>query len=175
MNILSRKTTSRAGFTIVELLAAMISASVLALTLSVLVVYHFSAWKRTEDAVNLQRDVMVSLGMLHRMVREAGPNDVTAPRPVGEGGTAEPRLVIAGKAIYQADEADLGTADGSGTYLVYDPNTGIAGDEMVLSSDSVAAFTCTHMTSSVAIHMDIAQADNGIVTDTEVYFRNETN
>ena len=58
---------------------------------------------------------------------------------------------------------------------MYDPDTGTMGDEMVLSSDTVVDFTCTHMTNSVAIHMDVATADGGMVSDTEVYFRNEIN
>jgi hypothetical protein len=116
------------------------------------------------------------------MVRESRPNAswVSAPRPAWEaGGGPVPRLTVFARSLYRAAEADLASVDASGTYLVYDPDTGVADNEMVIARDTVTAFTCEHLTNSngkayITAYVELQDEDT-VQSTIEAYFRNEAN
>jgi prepilin-type N-terminal cleavage/methylation domain-containing protein len=62
---------SRRGFSLVELMAATLAGSVLALTVGAMLCFGYASWQRNTIAVDLQRDATIaSLTMTH-YVRQA--------------------------------------------------------------------------------------------------------
>ena len=105
-----------AGFTLVELIITLAAASILAITAGMTLVYGYSGWCRNNAAVELQRDATLAMYRLSRAIREASASDVT---------TSASQLTI------QTTEFRV-----DGDHLIYDPNTGTDGDEVVIVDSS---------------------------------------
>jgi len=114
----------RRGFTLVELLVTLLASAILALTAGAMLWYGTLGWRRTRDAVNLQRDMAATLDVMTRSVR-AGTN-----------------LAFATGAVFTARFADRPTARvyASGSDLVYRPNVSDAGNEMTLVQGTLRQF-----------------------------------
>jgi prepilin-type N-terminal cleavage/methylation domain-containing protein len=73
------------GFTIVELLVAMMIGSILAISVVALFINQTRAMALNEDLVDLQQNLRIAMDFLHRDSRMAGANtkDVLSPFTIG--------------------------------------------------------------------------------------------
>ena len=163
----SRRRADRRGLTIVELLVAMVSASVLALTAGVILVFCFRTLRANGDVVGLQRDVDIATRTLYRAIRSTRGYQVSLPAPGATGA----RLTIDNRSFYRAGP-DL-SPNAGGAYLVYDADTGSAGGEQVLVNGTLSSFTFTHLTNAIGLSFVVAALDDRIQVDTAIHMRNE--
>jgi len=100
------------GFTVVELMATIAAATVLALSAGIVLTVGYREWVNDTGIVEMQRDATFAVDMMAKSIREANPSTVTA-----SSGT----LNIGTRSFYSSADD-----------LMYDPNTGTGGDEIVL-------------------------------------------
>jgi len=158
---------SRSGVTIIELLVAILSATVLALTCGVILEYCFRTLRSNGDVIALQRDVDITTRTLYRAIRSTRRAQVSDP---GIGVTGW-RLTIDNTSFYRAG-AGL-TPSAGGGFLVYDPNMSVGGNEQVLVSGTLQSCTFSNGIDSIAISFAVAARDDRIQVDTDVHMRNE--
>lgn len=65
------------GFSIVELMVAMLATSILALAVGSMLVFGWISWKRNNDSVNMQRDASLAFSMMAKEIRMSNISDVT--------------------------------------------------------------------------------------------------
>ena len=149
-----------AGFTMVELLVALAAASVLAVTAGITLVYSHSGWRRNNAAMELQRDATLAMYRLSRAVRGASGNDVTTPL----AGQSAERLTI------QTTEFRV-----DGDHLLYDPDTGIGGNEIVIVDGRLKTFTVTSLSTgigvSIVLELQNENSDEIAITSAITAFR----
>ncbi|MBA7687323.1 hypothetical protein ES703_95784 [subsurface metagenome] len=152
-----------AGFTIVELIIALAAASILAITAGITLVYGYSGWRRNNAAVELQRDATLAMYRLSRVVRGASASDVNTPFLAGQ--SAE-QLTI------QPTEFRVNV---NGDCLLYDPNTGVEGDEVVIVDGRLETFTVTNLATGTGMSITLElQNENGnevTITNATTAFR----
>lgn len=118
----------RAGFTVVELLATSVAAAILAIALGSVLYFVYAAMRRSNESLNVQRDIGYALDLLQRAARSASPGEVT----VGLGS------VTFGTNMFRRHRSrfyDNRTGD-----LVYDPNLSRSGDDQTLINDRLVSF-----------------------------------
>jgi len=71
MSAAGARTNRSAGFTLVESLIAILSASILVLAMSSMLWFGFLSWARMRGAMEMQRDMRASMDVLSRAVRPA--------------------------------------------------------------------------------------------------------
>jgi len=149
-----------AGFTMIEMLVALAAASILAITAGITLVYSHSGWRRNNAAMELQRDATLAMYRLSRAVRGASANDVTTPL----AGQSAERLTI------QTTEFRV-----DGDHLLYDPDTGIGGDEVVIVDGRLKTFTVTSLSTGIGVSIILElQNENGneiTITNATIAFR----
>ena len=150
-----------AGFTMVELLVALAAASILAITAGITLVYGCSGWRRNNAAVELQRDATLAMYRLSRAVRGASATDVTTPL----AGQSAEQLTIQSTEFRVNEE-----------HLLYDPNTGIDGDEVVIIDGRLKTFTVTNLSTgtgvSIILELQNENSDEIAITSAIITFRN---
>ncbi len=117
-----KRCTAQHGFSLVELMVALVSGSILAVTAGSMMYYTYLGWQRSNRAVGIQRDAAMAAELLsHSLRRTAAVNvtvtsaTITIVRPV-----ATERFSV------------------SGQDLVYDPDTSTPGaDEIHVAFDDV--------------------------------------
>ena len=143
----------QSGFTLLELLVAMLAAAVLALTAAVMLVYAYRAWQANGDAVLAQQEGTLAVDMLSRSLREAAAVDVVIL----------PGRVNIGPASFYAIGADL----------VYDPETGAGGDEMTVIDGRLTAFAVSTLPAGgAAIEFQFKDEENVTKVAAVAAFRN---
>lgn len=151
-----------AGFTIVELIIALAAASILAITAGITLVYGYSGWCRNNAAVELQRDATLAMYRLSRAVRGASASDVNTPL----AGQSAEQLTI------QPTEFRVNV---NGDCLLYDPNTGVEGDEVVIVDGRLETFTVTNLATGTGMSITLElQNENGnevTITNATTAFR----
>lgn len=150
-----------AGFTMVELLVALVAASILAITAGITLVYCYSGWCRNNAAVELQRDATLAMYRLSSAVRGASATDVNTPL----AGQSAERLTIQ-QTEFRVNEK----------HLLYDPNTGIDGDEVVIVDGRLKTFTVTNLSTgtgvSIVLELQNENSDEITITNATIAFRN---
>jgi len=150
-----------AGFTMVELLVALAAASILAITAGITLVYGYSGWCRNNAAVELQREATLAMYRLSRAVRGASATDVTTPL----AGQSAEQLTIQSTEFRVNEE-----------HLLYDPNTGIDGDEVVIIDGRLKTFTVTNLSTgtgvSIILELQNENSDEIAITSAIITFRN---
>ena len=152
MNFAGRKN----GFTIVELMVAMLSAALLAAISGAILFYAYTGWRRNTAAVELQRDGTVAIDMLARAVRHASASDVT---------------ISAGKMEVQKAASTV-SFTASGSDLVYDPDTGSGGDEVTVIDGRLSEFTPTNALNGVGIRLVLEDGEETTQIDSMLIYRN---
>ena len=146
-----------AAFTLVELMIAMFSAAVLALTAGVLLYYAYVGWSRNLQTVDMQRDATVAMTRLSRLIREAAAVNTTL---------SGSRLTIAHPggataSVYQ-----------NGASLVYDPDTAQSGNEQVLVGSHVTGFVPSAYSEGLRIQLALGNGYETIQMDSILAYRN---
>jgi prepilin-type N-terminal cleavage/methylation domain-containing protein len=150
-----------AGFTMVELMVALAAASILAITAGTTLVYSYSGWYRNNAALELQRDATLAMYRLSRAVRGASAADVTTPL----AGQSAARLTIK-TTEFRVNEK----------HLLYDPDTGIDGNEVVIVDGRLKTFTATNLSTgigvSIVLELQNENSDEITITNATIAFRN---
>lgn len=132
-----KQTSQTQGFSILELMVAMISASILAITAGAMIFYAFAMWTTNVRAVELQRDETATMDLLTRKVREASAAYVTATNGLLQ--------VRPGATNYVASFRKVGSN------LEYDPGNGAGGQ--VLVNGRLVSFAATNMANGVYVEL----------------------
>jgi prepilin-type N-terminal cleavage/methylation domain-containing protein len=158
------KAAQREGFSLVELLAAMLAASILAITAGTMLFHAYSAWNDNHNAVNVHRDGRNAMDMMTRAIRAASASNVV---------TAVNRdLVLSGVALYDQATTNTVRFRRSGTDLIYDPDTGVNGNNVVLIAGGVLRFNVDSTASAITIRLDLDRDGEAMRLDSVTAFRN---
>jgi Tfp pilus assembly protein PilW len=150
---------SKQGYSLVELLAAALAASVLALTAGTMLFHAYDAWNENHEAVNVHRDGRHAMDMMTRAVRAASFARVV---------TAENNnLVIANAAGTSSVRFQRSRQD-----LIYDPDTGVDGDEIALVADGARRFIVGKTATAVTVRLDLDREGETMRLDSVMTFRN---
>jgi hypothetical protein len=142
------------GFTLVETAVAAVSAAILVLTMTALLVQEYRGMASSQAAAGLQDDSAVALDMIARAVRPVASTNVT----VAAG------LLVAGTRSFTRSGGDL----------VYDPDTGTGGDEVTIIRGRVVSFVPTHLPGT-GVHVALALQegpDDSLSIEATTTFRN---
>lgn len=71
------KRYSKRGFTIMELMVAMIAFSVMVLTVGIILVFSWKSWVNYRDQLAMQRDASLAMLMISKEIRNATYDDIT--------------------------------------------------------------------------------------------------
>jgi prepilin-type N-terminal cleavage/methylation domain-containing protein len=154
-----------AGFTMVELLVTLAATSILAITAGITLIYSYSGWCRNNAAVELQREATLAMYRLSRAVRGASATDVTTPL----AGQSAGQLTIP-PTEFRVNEK----------HLLYDPDTGIDGDEVVIVDGRLKTFTVTNLATVTGVSIGVSiifelqneNSDEIAITSAITAFRN---
>lgn len=114
--------TGNKGFSILEIMAGLIPAVILALTAGIMLFYASRTQQNLGNAIGMQRDEQVAMNVLVRLTR-AGTNMTFSAAPPRYTVKATGRPTAA---IYSANHS-----------LYYDPNTNAANDQVQLINGSL--------------------------------------
>jgi len=142
----------RAGWSLVELLVAMVSAAVLSLTVGAMLVFTCRAWQRHLALADMQGDVRVAVPTLCMAIRESRASEART------NGTQ----LILGRRVFSR----------SGRRLMYDPDTNVVNNDAVLSRDRVTDFRYTLGTNAVWFRLVLQEQGATVDIDSRAFFRN---
>lgn len=128
------------GFSIIELMVAMIISSIFVITIGTMLYFSFSNWRKSRVAAELQQDAIFATDMLSRAIRPSSFSGITV-----SGST----LTIGNKSFYL-----------SGKNLIYDPDTAVSGNEATIISGSRVAslsFQADAVSRTVSTSMTLQQ------------------
>ena len=150
---------SKQGYSLVELLAAALAASVLALTAGTMLFHAYDAWDENHDAVNVHRDGRHAMDMMTRAVRAASAERIIAAvnndlMIANEAGTSSVR--------FRRDGQDL----------IYDPDTEVDGDDITLVADGISRFNVSASATAVTVRVDLDREGETMRLDSVMAFRN---
>jgi prepilin-type N-terminal cleavage/methylation domain-containing protein len=124
-----RNARSRCGFTVIELLAAMLAGAVLALTAGSMLFYAYGSWRRGRDGAAMQQDGRAAMELISRTARDAAATNLDA-RP------SELRVAMPSNRTWRVFA--------QGGQLVCDPSMAVTGDEHVVAQAGVRAFSVSN-------------------------------
>ncbi len=158
--MMQESTKRRGGYSLVELLAGMLAASVLTLTIGTMLYHAYDAWDENHDAVNLHRDARNAMDLMTRAIRVgAVTNVVTA---------VDDNLVI--QDVARSRTVRFWRAN---SQLQYDPDISVSGDQMVLvESPDATRFDISSTATAITIRLDLERGEETIRLDSTVAFRN---
>jgi prepilin-type N-terminal cleavage/methylation domain-containing protein len=67
----------KSGFTLVEMMVAMLAASVLAITFSAMLIATYRSWENNRDFVKMQNDASLAIALIGREIRKSNIEDIT--------------------------------------------------------------------------------------------------
>jgi Tfp pilus assembly protein PilW len=150
---------SKQGYSLIELLAAALAASVLALTAGTMLFHAYDAWDENHAAVNVHREGRHAMDMLTRAIRDASFVQIL---------TAENGNLVIDNTV------GVGTTRFwlTGRDLMYDPDTATDGNE-VLVADAVIVFTVDRSgATAITIALELDRDGEAINFDSVTAFRN---
>lgn len=74
---MNRKKASNSGFTVVELMVAMLVSAVLALAVGSMLVFGWMGWVRSNEIVSSQRDASLAMLMIAKEIRNSSYDTIT--------------------------------------------------------------------------------------------------
>jgi hypothetical protein len=147
------------GFTIVELAVGMLAASILAVTLGVMLFVGYTNWTRTTRALDMQRDTTLAMQTLMRVLRGAS---------------------LGGVDLSQSHRIDF-TTNGvtqsffqQGSNLLYNPNLTGGGTAFPLVRDRMvpASFTVSNITKGVGVSLQVREGSETMTLSAGIRLRN---
>lgn len=136
----------KTGFTLVELLMAVVASAILALVVGIMLVYAWGEFRRDRDGVNMQEDGRIAMETIARTIRSASAPNVQVLS------SNDLRVTSSGvtKRVYA-----------SGNSLFYDPNMAVAGDAVSLVNNRLISFIAlTTNSTSVQVTLTLTAGDN---------------
>jgi len=162
-------TSRKSGFSLVEVLAALMAASILALTAGIMLFHAYDAWTENHDAVNLQRDGRNAMDLITRAIRNVASSNVVA--------AVNNNLVLSNVVLNNQGVANTVQFRRIGRNLIYDPDMNTGGDSVLLIDDGVFRFNIdttppTPPPGTIRIILRLARGNETIRFDTITRFRN---
>ena len=127
------------GFSLIELMAAALISSILALTAGLMVYYAFVGWIKNNRSIELQRDATIAMDMFTRTIRPREASDITA---VGS------TLTVGDESFYLDENS-----------LMHDADTTTPGSDVVIIDDKVDSILFTEDAISKLINIQITLSD----------------
>lgn len=143
------------GFTLVEMLVAMMAAAVLVLVMGSMLWYGFLGLKRTQNAVALQRDMRASMTALAQMTHSATGMSFAAGVYLAQYSNRPPA------SVYSAS-----------SNLFFDPNTTAAGDAMQLAYGTLRTFNVTVVTNLATVVLALGDTRETVSNRVVLFRRN---
>jgi prepilin-type N-terminal cleavage/methylation domain-containing protein len=144
-----------AGFTLVEMLAALAAAAVLVLVMGAMLWYGFLGLTRTKKAVALQRDMRSSMVALSQMTHSATGMGFASGVYTAWYSTGSPAAVYS-----------------SSSNLFFDPNTTVAGNEMRLAYGTLKTFSATVSSNSATVVLALGDTRETVSNRVVLFRRN---
>ena len=120
-------TRSQFGFSVVEVMVGIMAASILSITIGLMLFYSYQGWRRMQEAAEMQRDASLAMSTMASAIRGGWTNaDVWSPS------TSELKISNTNRPVFRFKK--------NGNSLVYTINNGAG---MVMATNSVSVFTCT--------------------------------
>lgn len=147
------------GFTLVEVLAAIVAGSLLILSVGIMLKYGYLGWIRNSTNVEMQCEGATVMRTVSRYVREAQDSGITATTgtltivPTNSTGTKQFSLT-------------------SSSNLVFDSNTAVSGNDMILIKGRATSFITRKINGVVQVVLTIRQDTENVSFTNSVYFRN---
>lgn len=138
------------GFTLVELLITAVAASILILTIALILVMGFGTWRTNNACADLRRDSALATYMMARDVREASYDTLT------DGSTLTLPSAVTNQTTIYTQSGDMLTVDeGSGA--------------MTLIHGHVQNFDSTKQNDGVLLSLELANTQFSIIITNEVF------
>jgi prepilin-type N-terminal cleavage/methylation domain-containing protein len=112
-------------FTLIELLVAIMVSSIVALLAGTMLYFCFKSWHLNWASAEMQQDGIVAREFMSRRLRVASLDQISLSE-------IDHRLTISGSPTQEFYLA--------GDQLVYDPDTGVEGDEVILVRSGLVSF-----------------------------------
>ncbi len=155
-----RPRPGRAGFSVVELLATIVTAAVLAVAMGSVLYFSFAALGRNNERITLQRDATFAFDMISRTAQGASPSEITLAT----------KSITFGTNMFRTKRVrffDNNTGD-----LVYDPDIAVGGNEQVVINDRLTSFGVTMDGSRLIIRMVVSYSSENLTYSNSVTMRN---
>ena len=149
----------KSGFTLVEMLVALLAAAVLVLTMGSMLWYSFLGLKQAKQAAALQRDMRVSMVALAQMTHSATGMSFST----------------SGVFRYTAQYSNRPSAEvysQSTSNLFFDPNTTAAGDGMQLAYGTLRTFTVAISSNTATVALALGDPRDTISNRVVFFKRN---
>ena len=145
---------SMAGFSLLEMLAGIIAAAVLALTAGSMIWYGYRGWQGLGDSVGLQRDTRAALDVMARAVRTCT------------------NMTFSTGLVFKVDYSGLPTAQiyAASNSLYYQPDATVAGTQMKLVNGTLKQFAVSFVTNTATVTL-VLQANRETVSNRVVLTR----
>mgnify|MGYP006283161969 CR=1 FL=1 len=144
-------------FTLVEALLFLLAVSILAITAVSMLYYLYRSWDLNRVALDMQRDATAAVVFLKHEMRGAKESEVDVD-------TAEIRIdTDSGNRRFYIDGGDT---------LMFDPDTGVVGDETPLIRGRLVSFTPEQLAGGVRFEIVVAEDDNRLKVQGMVEQRN---
>lgn len=155
-----RPRARRAGFTVVELLASVVTAAVLAVAMGSILYFSYSALSKNTERITLQRDATFAFDMIARTAQGASPGEIT----LASGSVTFQTNTFRNKRVRFFNN---NTGD-----LVYDPDMAVGGNEQVVVNDRLSSFGVTMTGSRLIIQMVVSYSSENLTYSNSVTMRN---
>ena len=142
---------NRKGFTLIELMLTIVAASIVILTVALILLLAFQSWRTNNAYADLRRDSSLATYMMARDIREASYDALT------DGTT----LTLPSGAVI----GETTTYTQSGDTLTVDEGSGA----MTLIHEYVQNFNSTKQNNGVLLSLELANTNFSIVITNEVF------
>jgi type II secretory pathway pseudopilin PulG len=152
---------SKNGFTVIELIVGMIAASMLAVIMSVVLFYGYTAWNRNSSFLELQRDATLAMQTLSKSLRQATATGVDLTQPG--------QIVVS-----NLNTTTLTSFYQQGGNLICNPavNNGGVPFSLVRGWVIPSGFTCSNIAQGVTMRLKLKNGSKSLEMDSSVNFRN---
>ena len=144
------------GFTVIEMIVAMVAGAVLAVTVGLMLSISYRSWIGNRSFIGLQREVTLAQTVVERHVRASSYANTTVTNNVVT--VVEPDRT---RRLYRSDDD-----------LIYDPDITLGGDEMIISQGHVYTFLSWKTYMGVQIELLLKDAGTEAQFSTFTGFRN---
>ena len=149
-----RNRSGRKGFTIAELTVGMVSASILIMSVSIMLFAAFRDLSMNRRLVETQRDAAAAMHALDFGLRGASRFELTVT-------TNRINVAGSGRSFYR-----------SGRTLWYDPDTNAAGNEVALVNDKLLGFSASVTQRQINIGLVLTNAGQTLSITSSIALRN---
>ena len=157
---------SCSGFTLVELMAAAVAASILAITAGTMLFQAYNSWTSNHNAINLHRDGSYAINLITRAVRNGSSSNIV--RAVNNN------LILSNVKMNNSAAPATVRFYRRRTDLIYDPDTSKSGDENTLIKNGIKFFGVYTNTApgTIRVRMRIQHDEESLILDSISAFRN---